>query len=300
MKLTTPRGRLVEVGGAARLTVLAGPCLVESEELLEEVANVLVGIAAKLPIDFIFKSSYRKANRTSSQSFTGIGDDAALELLSKIKQTFDLPVVTDIHEPAEAAVAAKVADVLQIPAFLARQSSLLEAAAMTGKIVNIKKGQFMSAEDMKFAREKVIASGNENVLLTERGTFFGYGDLVVDFRSIEIMRGFGSPVIYDATHSIQRPSQNGKSSGDRRFLRPLLRAAMAAGADGLFIETHPDPARAMSDKDSQLPLHELEAVLEEALAIRHAVQRGRGTTPQPPPSKGGGFNIAPPSKGAGF
>jgi 2-dehydro-3-deoxyphosphooctonate aldolase (KDO 8-P synthase) len=271
MELRSPKGILIEVGGTARLSVLAGPCLVESREVLEEVAAKLVEIAHRLPVDFIFKSSYRKANRTSSQSFSGIGDDEALALLNEIRLKFDLPIVTDIHEPYEAAFAARVADVLQIPAFLARQSSLLVAAAATGKIVNIKKGQFMSAEDMKFAKQKVVEAGNANVLLTERGTFFGYGDLVVDFRSIEVMKSFGSPVIYDATHSIQRPSQNGVSSGDRRFLRPLLRAAIAAGADGLFIETHPDPVNAMSDKDSQLPLAELEAVLEEALAIRHAL-----------------------------
>jgi len=270
IELQTPSGRKLQLGSRQRLTVIAGPCLVESLEILEEVAERELSISKRLPVDFIFKSSYRKANRTSAGSFTGLGDDAALELLSKIKAKYDLPILTDIHEPIEAAHAAKVADVLQIPAFLARQTSLLDAAARTGKIVNIKKGQFMAPADMEFARSKVIHAGNERVMLTERGTFFGYGDLVVDFRSIGLMQAFGSPVIFDATHSVQRPSQNGVSSGQREFIRPLLRAAMAVGVDGIFIETHPDPSKALSDKDSQLPLAELESVLEEALAIRAA------------------------------
>lgn len=255
-----------------RFPVLAGPCLVESYDILSQVAERLVDIQSKLPIAFIFKSSYRKANRTSGSSFTGIGDEAALEVLAKIKKEYSLPIVTDIHLPTEASMAAEVADVLQIPAFLARQSDLLDAAAATGKIVNIKKGQFMSPQDMKFAREKVIASGNSNVLLTERGTMFGYGDLVVDFRSLPIMRSFGSPVIYDATHSVQQPSQNGLSGGAREFISPLAKAAVAVGVDGLFIETHPDPANAKSDAASQLPLSELEALLTSLIAIRQLVQ----------------------------
>ncbi len=254
-----------------RFPVLAGPCVVESYDVLYQVAERLVDIQSKLPVSFIFKSSYRKANRTSGSSFTGIGDEAALELLAKIKKDFSLPIVTDIHLPNEAAMAAEVADVLQIPAFLARQSDLLETAAATGKIINIKKGQFMSPQDMKFAREKVIASGNTNVLLTERGTMFGYGDLVVDFRSLPIMRSFGSPIIYDATHSVQRPSQNGLSGGAREFIEPLAKAAVAVGIDGLFIETHPDPSKAKSDAASQLPLLELEALLASLIAIRQSV-----------------------------
>ena len=255
----------------SRFPILAGPCVVESYDVLSQVAERFVEIQSKLSVSFIFKSSYRKANRTSGTSFTGIGDEAALSLLAKIKKEFSLPVVTDIHLPNEAAMAAEVADVLQIPAFLARQSDLLEAAAATGKIVNIKKGQFMSPQDMKFAREKVISSGNTNVLLTERGTMFGYGDLVVDFRSLPIMRSFGSPVIYDATHSVQRPSQNGFSGGAREFIEPLAKAAVAIGVNGLFIETHPDPSKAKSDAASQLPLSELEALLASLIAIRQSV-----------------------------
>ncbi|HYM19730.1 MAG TPA: 3-deoxy-8-phosphooctulonate synthase [Candidatus Kapabacteria bacterium] len=254
-----------------RFAVLAGPCVVESRDVLARVAETLVELQSKLPVAFVFKSSYRKANRTSASSFTGIGDEAALKLLAQIKKEFSLPIVTDIHLPEEAAFAAEVADILQIPAFLARQSDLLEAAAATGKFVNIKKGQFMSPDDMKFAREKVVSSGNKNVLLTERGTTFGYGDLIVDFRSLVIMRSFGSPVIFDATHSVQRPSQNGISGGAREFIAPLARAAVAVGIDGLFIETHPDPANAKSDAASQLPLDQLEGLLTSLLAIRNAI-----------------------------
>jgi len=253
--------------------VIAGPCLVESQETLEEVAEELTRLQKVFPVSFVFKSSYRKANRTSGTSFTGLGDDNALSLLSDVRKKYHFPILTDIHEPSEAAQAALVADILQIPAFLARQSSLLEAAAKTGKIVNIKKGQFMAPQDMEFARDKVLLGGNDRILLTERGTFFGYGDLVVDFRSLEIMKRYGSPVIYDATHSVQRPSQNGVSGGEREFIRPLMRAAMAVGVDGLFIETHPNPEKALSDKSTQLPLSELESVLQEALSIREAIFR---------------------------
>jgi 2-dehydro-3-deoxyphosphooctonate aldolase (KDO 8-P synthase) len=252
---------------------MAGPCLVESPEILEEVAEELLRLQHIFPVNFVFKSSYRKANRTSGSSFIGLGDDKALSLLSDIRRKYRLPILTDIHEPSEAAHAAHVADVLQIPAFLARQSSLLDAAAKTGKVVNIKKGQFMAPQDMEFARDKILVGGNDRVLLTERGTFFGYGDLVVDFRSLEIMKRFGSPVIYDATHSVQRPSQSGVSGGEREFIRPLMRAAMAVGVDGLFIETHPNPEKALSDKSTQLPLHQLGSVLEEALSIREAIFR---------------------------
>ncbi len=260
----------------ARFPVIAGPCLAESYEVLSEVAGKLLEIQRRLPVTFIFKSSYRKANRTSGASFTGLGDEQALALLQRIKAETGLPILTDIHLPQEAAMAAAVADVLQIPAFLARQSDLLEAAAKTGKIINIKKAQFMAAADMKFAREKVIAAGNQNVLLTERGTSFGYGDLVVDFRSLVIMRSFGSPVIYDATHSVQRPSQNGISGGAREFIAPLARAAMAVGIDSIFIETHPDPINAKSDAASQLPLSDLERLLESLLSIRESIAISNG------------------------
>jgi 2-dehydro-3-deoxyphosphooctonate aldolase (KDO 8-P synthase) len=266
--LKTPDKRTISFFSKGRFPVIAGPCLVESKELLEEVATELSRIQKILPVDFIFKSSYRKANRTSGKSISGIGDETALTYLADIKKEFSFPILSDVHLPGEACLAAEVCDILQIPAFLARQSDLLEAAAETGRVVNIKKAQFMSANDMKFAKEKVFAKNNKNVLLTERGTSFGYGDLIVDFRSIEIMKEFGSPVIYDATHSVQRPSQNGISGGQRQFIAPLARAAMAVGADGLFIETHPDPAKAKSDSESQLPLGELEALLRSLLKFR--------------------------------
>lgn len=254
-----------------RFAVIAGPCVVEHERMLRTVAEKLVQIQSRLPIDFVFKSSYRKANRTSSSSFTGIGDEAALRLLEIIRNEYDLPILTDIHSPSEAHSAADVCDILQIPAFLARQTELLIAAGETRCAVNIKKGQFMAPQDMQFALKKVAQTGNNRALVTERGTFFGYGDLVVDFRSLVTMRVFGAPVIYDATHSVQRPSQNGASGGDRLMIAPLARAAMAVGVDGLFIETHPNPAEALSDKDSQLSLGELDPLLESLIRIRESI-----------------------------
>ena len=253
--------------------MIAGPCVVENENMLRTVAEALVAIQSCLPVDFVFKSSYRKANRTSHTSFTGIGDEAALRLLEVIRIDYDLPILTDIHDPVEARSAADVCDILQIPAFLARQTELLGAAGATRRAVNVKKGQFMAPEDMRYALDKIAQTGNERILLTERGTFFGYGDLVVDFRSLVTMRSFGAPVIYDATHSVQRPSQNGISGGNRTFIAPLARAAIAVGVDGLFIETHPNPAEALSDKESQLPLHQLELLLESLIRIRETVTR---------------------------
>ncbi|MDP4200848.1 MAG: 3-deoxy-8-phosphooctulonate synthase [Bacteroidota bacterium] len=269
----SPVGREIIFGNSDRLAVIAGPCVVESEPLLRTVAERLLEIQSSLPVDFIFKSSYRKANRTSSTSFTGIGDEKALTLLAKIRADYDLPILSDVHDALEIASASQVIDIIQIPAFLSRQTELLQAAGKTGKIVEVKKGQFMSAEDMRHAKAKIEETGNNRVILAERGTFFGYGDLVVDFRSLVHMRSFGCPVIYDATHSIQRPSQNGVSGGDRRFLAPLARAAVAVGIDGLFLETHPNPAEALSDRDSQLPLDELESLLERLLAVRDSVTR---------------------------
>jgi 2-dehydro-3-deoxyphosphooctonate aldolase (KDO 8-P synthase) len=271
ISIPRPGGAILIGGNTERFPVIAGPCVVESYEILATVATTLAELQSKLPIDFVFKSSYRKANRTSGLSFTGIGDIAALGLLAQIKKEFGFPILTDVHLPDEAALAAEVADVLQIPAFLARQSDLLEAAAATGKVINIKKGQFMAPEDMKYAREKVVAAGNPNVALTERGTTFGYGDLIVDFRSLVTMREFGSPVIFDATHSVQRPSQHGGSGGAREFIPALARAAMAVGIDGLFVETHPNPAEALSDAATQLPLEQLESLLKSLLAVRSAV-----------------------------
>ncbi len=267
----TPDKRKIAFFGSNRFPVIAGPCLVESKELLQQVATELCRIQALLPIDFIFKSSYRKANRTSGTSITSIGDEKALSYLADIKKEFSLPILTDIHLHTEAAFAAEICDVLQIPAFLSRQTDLLEAGAETGKVINIKKAQFMSPQDMKFAKEKVTRKGNPNVLLTERGTSFGYGDLIVDFRSLDTMREFGSPIIYDATHSVQRPSQNGVSGGQRQFIAPLARAAMAIGIDGLFIETHPNPEDAKSDAETQLPLSELEKLLRSMLTFNYKV-----------------------------
>jgi 2-dehydro-3-deoxyphosphooctonate aldolase (KDO 8-P synthase) len=265
---TPTNNRSILIGGGELFPIIAGPCVVESEKLLHTVAEELVRLASVYPAAFIFKASYRKANRTSGGSFTGLGDTKALELLQRIRQTYDLPVLTDIHLPDEAAMAAEVCDILQIPAFLSRQTDILEAAARTQKVVNIKKGQFMSAQDMKFARGKVLSAGNDKVLLTERGTMFGYGDLIVDYRNLVAMAAYGSPVIFDATHSVQKPSQNGMSGGAREYIAPLTRAAMAVGIDGLFIETHPDPANALSDAASQLPLKQLSSLLDEVFTIR--------------------------------
>lgn len=255
-----------------RLAVMAGPCVVESRTQLETVAKELTAISERLPIDFIFKASYRKANRTGAASFTGIGDDEALRLLDGIRKAYGLAIVTDVHDPAEVTAAAEVCDILQIPAFLARQTALLQAAGRSGKVINIKKGQFMAPQDMQHARQKVLDAGNQNVLLCERGTFFGYGDLVVDMRSLEVMKEFG-PVVFDATHSVQRPSQQGASGGDRRFIPGLLRAAVALGLDGVFIETHPDPENAKSDKATQWPLDQLEDLLSQVVRIREALAR---------------------------
>ena len=272
--IKSPSGkRTVTFGASDRFALIAGPCVVENEALLRTVAEQLIKLQSKLPIDFVFKASYTKANRTSATSFTGIGMQAALTLLEKIRSDYDLPVLSDVHTPEEIPVAAQTCDVLQIPAFLARQTEMLVAAGKTGRAINIKKGQFMSPHDMRFAKEKVEQTGNHNILLCERGTFFGYGDLVVDFRSLVKMRELGAPVIYDATHSVQRPSQNGISGGERTFIAPLARAAMAVGVDGIFVETHPNPAEAMSDRDSQLPLDRLEALLEELLSIREATKK---------------------------
>ena len=227
----------------ANFFLLAGPCVVESEELVMEVAEKVSAICRNLGIPYVFKSSYRKANRTSASSFTGLGDEKALSILGKVRSTFGLPTVTDIHAPAEAAMAAKEVDILQIPAFLCRQSDLLQAAGETGKIVNIKKGQFVSGAAMKFAVEKVRQTGNDKVMLTERGTTFGYQDLVVDYRNIPAMQAHGVPVVMDVTHSLQQPNQtSGVTGGHPQLIGTIAKAAIAAGADGLFIETHPNPA----------------------------------------------------------
>ena len=254
--------------------LMAGPCVVEDEESPLRIAERLVEITSKLGIPFIFKASYRKANRSRLDSFTGIGDEKALRVLSKVKATFDVPVVTDIHTPDEASMAAEVADVLQIPAFLCRQTDLLVAAAKTGKVVNIKKGQFVSGESMGFAVEKVLCSGNNQVILTERGSMFGYQDLVVDFRNIPIMKGFGVPVVLDVTHSLQQPNQiSGVTVGKPEMIDILARAGIAVGVDGLFMETHPDPAHALSDGANMLPLDQVEPLLKQLVLIRNCESR---------------------------
>jgi len=257
----------IKCGGGEPLVLIAGPCVVESRDLIFHTAERLKKICENLHVPLIFKSSYKKANRTSAGGFATIGEDAALKILDEAKKQFSLPILTDIHSEGEASAAAQVADVLQIPAFLCRQTELLEAAGRTGKAVNIKKGQFVAPDAMKYAAEKVALTGNKNILLTERGSMFGYHDLVVDFRSLPIMRAFGWPVVFDATHSVQVPSSGGKSGGRREFVFPLARAAAAVGIDALFIETHPDPAKALSDADSQLPLSQVENLLHQTLEI---------------------------------
>ena len=261
--------------------LIAGPCVIESEELALQIAGYIAELTSKLCIPYIFKGSYRKANRSRVDSFTGIGDETALKILRKVHETFGIPTVTDVHETQEAAMAAEYVDVLQIPAFLCRQTDLLYAAAKTGKTVNIKKGQFLSPESMRFAVQKVVESGNPNVMLTERGTTFGYADLVVDFRGIPQMRKFGYPVITDITHSLQQPNQiSGVSGGMPEMIETIAKAAIAVGTDGLFIETHPYPLHAKSDATNMLPLDLLEGLLKKLLRIRSAVMEipGGSTT----------------------
>ena len=252
--------------------LLAGPCVVESEELVMEVADKVAGLCSKMGIPYVFKASYRKANRTSASSFTGIGDEKALQILQKVRETYKVPVVSDIHAAEEATLAAKYVDVLQIPAFLCRQTDLLLAAAATGKVVNVKKGQFLSGPAMKFAAEKIKQAGNNQVMLTERGTTFGYQDLVVDFRNIPWMKELGVPVVMDVTHSLQQPNQtSGITGGNPQLIGTISKAAIATGADGLFIETHPNPAVAKSDGANMLPLDKLENLLAQLVKIRSAI-----------------------------
>ena len=251
-----------------RFFLMAGPCVVEDENSPLRIAETLVETTSRLGIPFIFKASYRKANRSRIDSFTGIGDEKALRVLGRIREMFNVPVVTDIHAPEEAAMAAEVADILQIPAFLCRQTDLLVAAAKTGKVVNIKKGQFLSGESMGFAVDKVRRSGNERVMLTERGSMFGYQDLVVDFRNIPIMQGFGVPVVLDVTHSLQQPNQaSGVTGGKPEMIGLIAKAGIAAGVDGIFMETHPEPAKALSDGANMMPLDQVEGLLKQLLAI---------------------------------
>lgn len=252
--------------------LMAGPCVVENEEVVMSTAARMVEITSRLGIPYIFKASYRKANRSRADSFTGIGDVQALNLLAKVRREFGIPVVTDIHNPEEAAMAAEYVDVLQIPAFLCRQTDLLTAAAETGKWINIKKGQFLAPESMVFAAEKITECGNHNVMLTDRGTMFGYQDLIVDFRGIPTMQKTGFPVVVDITHSLQQPNQSsGVTGGHPEMIETIARAAIAVGADGLFVETHPNPACALSDGANMLPLDRMEAMLEKLMAIRKTI-----------------------------
>jgi len=248
--------------------LIAGPCVIESETLTLSIAEELKTIADDFAIDFWFKASFDKANRTSPRSYRGPGLQKGLEILAQVKDKLGIRVVTDIHEPQQAEVVAPVADMIQIPAYLCRQTDLLLAAGRTGRIVNLKKPQFAAPEDMAYAIDKVHHGGDVPVFLTERGTFFGYHNLVVDFRSLSIMADLGCPVIFDATHSVQRPSTGGSSGGDRRFVEPLARAAAAWGIDGLFLETHPDPDNALCDGPNSLPLERVRTLLKQIIAIR--------------------------------
>ncbi|MFH1118744.1 MAG: 3-deoxy-8-phosphooctulonate synthase [Bacteroidota bacterium] len=251
--------------------LIAGPCVVENETMPMEIAIKIKEIADRYEIPFIFKASYRKANRSKSGSFSGIGDQIALECLASVKKNLGIPVITDIHNPSEAAVAALYTDALQIPAFLCRQTDLLEAAADTGKWINIKKGQFLSPDSMKYAVEKVSEHGNQNIMVTDRGTMFGYQDLIVDMRSIPEMQVFGVPVILDITHSLQQPNQKeGVSGGRPAMIATIGKAGIAAGADGIFLETHPDPASAKSDGANMLPLQLLDKLLYDLVIMRQA------------------------------
>jgi 2-dehydro-3-deoxyphosphooctonate aldolase (KDO 8-P synthase) len=252
--------------------LIAGPCVVESEELIMEIADKVYATCRNLGIPYVFKASYRKANRTSASSFMGIGDDNGLSLIKKVGDTYQLPTTSDIHAHEEAAMAAPFIDILQIPAFLCRQTDLLLAAAETNKIVNVKKGQFLSGESMRFAVDKIQKAGNNKIMLTERGNTFGYQDLVVDYRNIPNMQQHGVPVIMDCTHSLQQPNQtSGITGGNPQMIGTISKAAIATGANGLFIETHPDPSVAKSDGANMLPLHLLPALLEKLVRLREAV-----------------------------
>ena len=251
--------------------LLAGPCAIEGETMAMQIAEHICELTEKYDIPYVFKGSFKKANRSRLDSFTGIGDEKALKILRKVSETFDIPTVTDIHKEEDAELAAAYVDVLQIPAFLVRQTDLIVAAARTGKAVNLKKGQFMSPESMQFAVQKVQESGNDKALITERGSMFGYQDLVIDYRGIPTMKNY-APVILDVTHSLQQPNQSSGVTGGRpALISTMAKAGIAAGADGLFIETHPDPTSAKSDGANMLPLEQLETLLKQLTAIRKAI-----------------------------
>ena len=265
-------GHGVLCGDNSQLTVIAGPCVAESRQLAMDVAGAMVDMAQRLGISYVFKASYDKANRTSGGAYRGPGRDEGLAILRDIGVEYEIPVLTDIHETTDAALAATVADVLQIPAFLCRQTDLLLAAAATGRAVNVKKGQFLAPWDMQNVVDKLRTAGAQNVLVTERGSSFGYNTLVVDYRGLPQLRQTGAPVIFDVTHSVQQPGGQGSSSGGQReFAGALARAAVAVGVDGLFMEVHPDPDKGLSDGPNMIPLHRVESLLEQLLAIRAAV-----------------------------
>lgn len=257
----------IKIGDTNPFVLIAGPCVVENRDIIYRTAEVVKEICGELCIDYIFKSSYKKANRTSVNSFSGIGDDEALDILAGVKKDFNLPVLTDIHTSDDIVKVAEVADILQIPAFLSRQTELLLDAGRSGKVINIKKGQFLAPDDMKHAADKVASTGNNNIMLTERGTTFGYHNLVVDMRSFVIMKEFGYPVVMDATHSVQLPGKGNTSGGEPKFIKPLARAAAAVGIDALFLEVHPNPEEALSDASSQLPLDSLKELLVDVKSI---------------------------------
>lgn len=252
--------------------LMAGPCVIENEQMPFEICEKLKEICERLDIDLIFKASYRKANRSKIDSFSGIGDEKALKILGEIRKKYALPIVTDIHSAEEAELAAEYVDVLQIPAFLCRQTDLLLAAAKTNKIINIKKGQFLSAQSMKHVADKVLSVGNDKIILTDRGTMFGYQDLIVDFRSIPIMQSFNFPVVMDITHSLQQPNQSeGVSGGMPQMISTIAKAAIAVGANGIFMETHPNPSQALSDGKNMLALDQVESLLERLIKIKKAL-----------------------------
>ncbi len=258
----------VSIGGKKRFTLIAGPCSIESEELVMEIAGKVKEITDRLGIEYIFKASFDKANRSSINSYRGPGLEKGLEILKKVKEKYNLPIITDIHEPGQAEKLAEVVDIIQIPAFLCRQTDLLVAAAKTGKPLNVKKGQFLAPWDMKNVVNKIKESGNENIMLCERGAMFGYNNLVVDMRSLLEMREFGYPIVFDATHSVQKPGGQGDTTGgNREYVFPLMRAALAIGVDAIFAEVHPNPDEALSDGPNTLRLDDLEEILKKAILI---------------------------------